>query len=192
MSPFSSVLILGKELRLDPDRGLRELHARSAAAATAFAHGASRIYTLEARLRGQQDSGSAIVLAQLAQLEVPTEAIYAEDLTCSTREEVARLAQLAPLGPVLLLTASYHIARTRRLVAEAGLQASVHAPEALLHLAQPLAREWMLAGIPTPETMEFEGRREAVLSLAETLVRPLPYLLRTRIETHAGRLFRGG
>ena len=60
---FDAVMVMGKELRLDPTRGARELRARAAAASALSRKNAAVLMALEAPLKGQERSGSAIVAA---------------------------------------------------------------------------------------------------------------------------------
>ncbi|HND29242.1 MAG TPA: ElyC/SanA/YdcF family protein [Myxococcota bacterium] len=188
----AAVLVLGKELRLDAARGQRELRARAAAAAAIHRATGCQILTLEARMRGQTQSGARLVCGLLEELGVPGKGVVAEERTRSTRAEVQRLAQLFPGEPVWLLTAVYHQARCRSLVAEAGLrQAGVYRPEDFLGLATEREKEWIVAGIPDAAVLEEEGDREQFFARAERLLRPLPLGLRGRIEVAAGELYRG-
>jgi uncharacterized SAM-binding protein YcdF (DUF218 family) len=192
--PFDAVLIFGKHVGEDPDRNGRELRARAAAAAAAWRAGCPRIATLEARLRGQEDSGSTLVTRWLHELGVPDSAIYARDWTCSTREEVVRgAAWLQETGArtALALTARYHVERVRRLFAEAGVIVTVQTPEGLWRDANPTERAWIDAGVPDADTLRREGAVELRFALLEALVRPLPYRIRADLEIAAGRRYRG-
>jgi hypothetical protein len=195
VAPFDAVLILGKELRRDPDRARRELAARAAAAAAAWRAGAAFVATLEARLRGQADSGSAIVVAMLEELGVPRDAIVAEERTRSTREEaVAGTALFRERGArrPLVVTARYHVPRARRLFDDVGgTFVAVHPPEALWRFASPGERARIAAGEPDARAMADECRVEAVLSTLARGLRPLPRPLRSQLEIRAGAMFRG-
>ncbi len=194
---FDAVVVLGKELRHEPERAMRELRARAAAASAVHRATGATIATLEARLRGQDDTGSAIVRRLLDELGVPEHAVYREDQTRSTREEVARtlhIAQERRWRRVLVVTARYHIPRARRLFAdELGAAALptvvVHGPPALLRLANVAERTWIAAGEPDAATMARECRAEAVLSTLARVVRPLPF--RRSLEIRAGAWLRG-
>ena len=94
-----AVLILGKELRRDPCRGLAELKARSAAAAALLRLGVPVAVSLEAPLRGQLDAGSALVARLLAELGVEEGKLLAAQITRSTREEALEAAALARRRP---------------------------------------------------------------------------------------------
>lgn len=193
-APFDAVLILGKELRRDPERGGRELQARAAAAAAAWRAGAAFVATLEARLRGQDRSGSAIVVEDLRALGVPDAAIVRADQTRSTREEAVLGAALFRERGVrrgLVVTARYHVPRARRLFSEEGAIVAVHAPEALWRWATPRERAWIEAGEPTDAVMAEEGRMEFVLSQLARGLRPFPAPVRARVEIAAGAWFRG-
>ena len=188
----AGVLVLGKELRLDAARGLRELRARSAAAAAIHRATGCKILTLEARMRGQAISGSRLVCGLLEELGVPAAVVRAEERTRSTRAEVQRLSALFPAEPVWLLTAAYHQARCRSLVAEAQLtEAEVFLPENFLGYATEQEKDWINDGIPDDVVMEAEARRERFFGLAERLLRPLPLPLRSGIEVAAGEIYRG-
>ncbi len=193
-APFDAVLILGKELRRDPERARRELRARAAAAAAAWRAGARFVATLEARLRGQDRSGSTIVVEYLAALGVPPDAIVQADSTRSTREEaVDGTALFASRGVRrgLVVTARYHVPRARRLFEEAHAPAAVHAPEALWRWATDTERAWIAEGEPSAEVMEAECRVEALLSNLARAMAPLPASARARLEITAGAWFRG-
>lgn len=194
MFPFDAVLVLGKELRRDPDRGRRELRARAAAAAAAWRAGARRIYTLEARLRGQEQTGSAIVASYLAELGVPAEAIVVDDRTRSTREEVVEAARRFAADGVrrpLAITALYHVHRVLALFEQQGLNVAVNDPEAMWRFADAREREWIGAGTPDERVMAAEGRVERLLGLLGAPLAPLPLALRSRIEIQAGAWLRG-
>ncbi|MDP2307272.1 MAG: YdcF family protein [Pseudomonadota bacterium] len=194
MTPFDAVLILGKELRRDPDRARRELRARAAAGAAAWRAGAPFVATLEARLRGQELSGSAIVADYLAELGVPQRAIVRMDRTRSTREEAVEGAALFVARGVrrgLVVTASYHVPRARRLFADVGAPAAVHAPEGLWRFANATERAWIEAGTPDAAVMAEECRIEAVLSNLARGLALLPVPARSRVEIVAGAWFRG-
>lgn len=188
----AAVLILGKELRLDAARGLRELRARAAAASAVNRATGCRILTLEARMRGQAQSGARLVCGLLTELGVPMAAVTAEELTRSTRAEVQRVSELFPGEPVWLLTAAYHLPRCRSLLYEAGqTQAQVYRTEDFLPLATEQEQAWILEGVPDAAVMEEEGRRERAFGRAERLLGPLPLRLRSRIEVAAGEVYRG-
>jgi hypothetical protein len=193
-APFDAVLILGKELRRDPERARRELRARAAAAAAAWRAGAGFVATLEARLRGQDRSGSTIVAEYLDELGVPASAIVREEVTRSTREEAVAGAALFRERGVrrgLVVTARYHVPRARRLFADVGARGVVHAPEALWRWTNPAERAWIAAGEPDPAVMADECRVEALLSTLARVLAPLPVPVRSRVEITAGALFRG-
>ena len=192
--PFDAVLILGKELRREPERARRELKARAAAASAALRAGAGWVGTLEAKLRGQETSGADLVRELLLEFGVPEARIVLRPITRSTREEAVLGAALfaereAQRG--LVLTARYHVARSRRLFEEAGAAAEVHAPEALWRHATEREREWIAAGTPTAETMAAEAPVERVFGVLEAALRPLPAGLRGMVEIKAGALWRG-
>lgn len=193
--PFDGVLILGKELRRDPERARRELKARAAGAAAAWRAGAAFVATLEAKLRGQGASGSEIVRGYLLELGVPEAAIVVRDVTRSTREEAVEGTALFHARGVrrgLVLTARYHVPRARRLFADAGgAMAVVHAPQSLWRFANAGERAWMEEGEPDERVMADECRIEAVLSVLARSLAPLPAPLRARLEIGAGAWFRG-
>ncbi len=195
MLEFHAVVVLGKELRHSPARATRELRARAAAAAAVHRSTGATVVTLEARLKGQDRTGSSIVAGLLGELGVTSTRIHQEDLTRSTREEVARtlaLAQENGWRRLLVVTARYHIPRTRRLIADSGVTGpvvTVHCPAALLRVANETERDWILGGEPDEHTMRWECRSEAVLSTLERIVRPLPF--RHRLEVRAGAWLRG-
>lgn len=192
--PYDAVLILGKELRRDPARAQRELRARAAAASAALRAGARQVATLEAHLAGQAQSGSALVAELLGKLGVDPAQVVRRDVTRSTREE-------AVLGTSwfcevqarrgLVLTARYHVPRARRLFAEAGADAEVHAPEALWRWASAREREWITAGEPDAAALAVEARTEGLYTALEAAIRPLPHGARAMLEIEAGAWLRG-
>lgn len=174
---IDAVLILGKELRVDPERAHRELRARAAAASVAWRNGARFVGTLEACLRGQARPGSDIVCDYLRQLEVPEEAWVVDRHTRSTREEVvaaARLVQERNLRRLGLVTAAYHLPRARRYLRRLlpPSRAEVFTPESFLQRARGLEQRWIREGIPDATTMAEEGRVERLLSLSPLLFAP--------------------
>ncbi len=189
-----AVLIMGKELLRDPERARRELAARAAAASAALRCGAEVIYTLEARLRGQERSGSHIVREYLLELGVPEDRIVARAQTRCTREEAREGAALVRsrghrrLG---VITASYHVPRTRLYFSrELGPgQFEVVAPENFIQRARPAERVWIEAGTPSAQTLEREGRLESALLLAGRIAGRLP--AGRRLEAAAAALLRG-
>ena len=189
------MLVLGKELRRDPERARRELRARSAAAAVAWRGGARTVLTLEAPLRGQPDAGSAIVAAHLQHLGVPAAAVVCEARTRSTREEALRASALVSargLGRLLVITSGYHVPRARRLLAEhfdAGALA-VHAPTGFLRGATDEERVWIQAGVPAGAALAREERLERRLLWAAAALAWLPGPVRWAVEVQAGALLR--
>ncbi len=191
---FDAVLILGKELRREPDRALRELRARAAAAAAALRAGAACVITLEAHLRGQERSGSALVVGLLGELGVDSTKILRRDLTRSTREEAVLGTACFDERRVrrgLVLTAGYHVARSRRLFAEAGARAEVHAPHAMWRWANAHEREWIAEGEPSAAAVAREARTERAFTALETAIRPLPHSVRAALEIRMGGWLRG-
>jgi hypothetical protein len=192
--PFDACLVLGKELRRDPERARRELKARAAAASAALRAGAGWVATLEAKLRGQEASGAELVREFLLELGVPDARIVMRPVTRSTREEAVlgtALFEERQARRGLVLTARYHVARTRRLFGEASAAAEVHTPEALWRHANPREREWIAAGEPDEDTMAREAPVERVFGLLEGALRPLPVGMRNMVEIGAGVLWRG-
>ena len=111
---FDAVQILGKELRLDPQRVRRELQARSAAASACLRGGVEHVISVEAPLKGQDEAGSEIVRRYLLELGVAPRHMILAQTSYSTREEAIALGELvAEHGwrRVLVVTASYHVGR---------------------------------------------------------------------------------
>lgn len=194
--PFRAVLVLGKAIGRDPERAHRELQARSAAAAAAHRAGAHTVLSLEARLRGQERAGSAIVAEHLVHLGVPPACLVVRESSRSTRDEAVQAAAIAvaqSLGPLLVVTSAYHVARARRIFHEvlgpAGV--SVHGTMALYALANTAERAWIRQGEPSPGTLRREGRVERTLLAAESCIGCLPASLRWGVESWAGTLWRG-
>ena len=194
---FDGVMILGKELRRDRDRAIRELWARSAAAAVVWRElGAQTIVTLEAPLQGQPEAGSDIVVRMLGELGVPRAAIHQEWCTRSTREEALGLRRVADLygwGRVLALTSAYHVPRSRRYFFEVlgRDRVAVMPPEVFSSRARPVERQRILEGAPHPEAMDQERRVEATFLALSRVLRPLPGPLRWELEVLAGGVYRG-
>ncbi len=192
--PFDAVVILGKQLKGDPDRALRELRARSAAASAAWRSGVPVVATLEARLKGQAQSGSSLVMGMLTELGVPGTAIVSADRSRSTREEALVAAELLGargIRRVLVLTARYHTVRARRLFEETGMHVAVHAPDAMWRFANPFERAWIDAGEPDAATLAAEGRTENLWETLGVLIGPLPSRWRHALEVGAGAALRG-
>jgi len=192
---FDAVLVLGKELRRDPERGRAELRARAAAAAVAHRAGVPLVLSLEAQLRGQDQAGSALVAQDLAQFGVPTEAMHLQTVTHSTREEaVVARDVLEQFGGqrLLAITAGYHVSRARAcLVDVLGDQhVAVYAPEAFLQRASGPEQAAIRAGAVTPVVQDAEARTEMLLLSLEWAVRPLPRSFRWQVEIWAGRKLR--
>ena len=194
---FDGVMILGKELRRDRARALRELWARAAAAAVVWRElGAQRIVSLEAPLQGQEEAGSLIVARMLGELGVPAEALHLELCTRSTREEALGLLRVANhygWARVAAITAAYHVPRSRRYFYEVlGPQrVAVLPPEVFLARARPDERQHILAGAPHPEAMDQERKVEATFLALSRVLRPLPGPLRWELEVLAGGVYRG-
>lgn len=190
-----AVIVLGKELRRDPARAIRELRARSAAASIALRQGVPVAVTLEAPLRGQVDAGSALVSRLLAELGVEAARIHAETVTRSTREEAVRSAELARRqgwARLLVVTAGYHRARAQRYFNELdGVDAVVLTPEDLRHRAVASEADWIARAAPDPQALGVERRSERTFLTLARLLRPLPKRLRWRLEIRAGALLRG-
>lgn len=194
-APFGKVQVLGKELRRHPVRALAELRARSAAAAVAWRRGAGQVLTLEAPLIGQSKAGCELVAALLSELGVAPEAVVERSWTTSTREEALaarRLCEDSPGERLLVITSAYHVARARRMFAEAFPpgRVAVHAPEALLRGATAQERAWILAGAPSAQTWADERVPELVLGGLAAALRPLPSAVRWDLEVRAGRWLR--
>ena len=194
--PFDAVQVLGKAIGRDPARAHRELWARAAAAAAAHRTGARRVLTLEAKLRGQQRPGSAIVAEHLASFGVPAQDIIARETSRSTRDEAVQAADLADelgLSRLLVVTSAYHVPRARRIFSDVlgEGRVSVHGTMTFCALAAPDERARILRGEPDASTMVSEGRIEQALLAAECAISLLPHDLRWRLESRAGSLWRG-
>lgn len=192
--PYDAVLVLGKELRGHPERARRELRARAAAAAAAVRAGASFVATLEAKLRGQDESGSTLVLNDLLSFGVPRDRIVFGNSTRSTREEAVLGTSLfieRGVRRALVVTGEYHVSRARRLFVEARSPAEVHSPAAMWRFANAAEREAITQGQATPQTLALEARNEGVLSGLERVLSPLPLGIRSMVEIRAGALWRG-
>ncbi len=194
--PYEAVLILGKELRRDRERALRELRARTAAACTAWRRGVPRIVNLEAPLQGQELAGSEIVAGMLDQLGVPPEARVLRSISRSTREEAVvahSLAGEAQWQRLLVMTTDYHVPRSRQYFDDVfgPGRVMVHSPTAMLRDAGGIARDWIIDGAPDPEAMADEQWVEALFGTLARALSPLPGPLRWRLEVRAGDLWRG-
>ena len=192
---LDAVMVLGKELRRDPERARRELLARSVAAVVALRDGARRVLTVEARLRGQAVSGSALVVEALLARGVRPEQILQRERSRSTREEamMARaLCETHNLGRLGVITAHYHLPRARALFDEhfSPGQVELFTPESFAQRATAEERAVLIAATPTAQTLAEEGRAEAVLFTLARALRPLPDALRFGLEVRAGALLR--
>lgn len=190
-----AVVVLGKELRRDPARGLRELRARAAAATVALRLGVPWAVSLEAPLRGQVDAGSALVARLMDELGAPLDRLVRAEITRSTREEAVQTAWLARSrgwSSLVVVTAGYHQARAQRYFdAIEGVAAQVCVPDAVAAWARPVEARWIAEGHPDPRALAAEGRAERAFGLLGAALRPLPTPLRWRIEIAAGAALRG-
>lgn len=192
---LDGVMVLGKELRRFPDRGLRELRARSAAASVALRDGARLAFALEARLRGQERSGSQLVVEALEALDADRERLVVDERTRSTREEVLaahRLAHEHGLQRIALVTHGYHVPRVRRYM-EATFPAGravVLTPESFLQRARGLERDWIEAATPDEAVYAQEARAERVLGGLAAALSVLPRGLAWQVEVKVGGLYR--
>ena len=193
---FDGVLILGKELKRDRQRALRELKARSAAAAAALRRGAAAVVSLEAPLAGQEEAGSVIVARFLGELGVSPERMILQQTTRSTREEAiigAEVARQQGWSRLLVITAGYHAPRARRLFEEhlGAHRVTVHSPGSMLRHATPQERQWILDGASSDADLASELRVEQLFGTAERALSVLPARIRWSIEVQAGALLRG-
>ena len=188
------VLVLGKELRHYPERARREMRARAAAAAVAWRWGADRVLTLEARLRGQQRSGSDLVIEDLLSFGVPEHAIVVDRTSRSTRDEALLAyehARRLGLRHLTVVTHGYHVERARRIVDELAVPSSVLSPTCFLRGACEAEREAILAALPDERASRQERGPELVFSCLGLMLSPLPTKLRWGLEVGAGALLRG-
>jgi uncharacterized SAM-binding protein YcdF (DUF218 family) len=188
-------MVLGKELRHHPERGMRELRARSAAASVALRDGATRVLALEALLKGQEHSGSRLVCECLQELGVPLGRIQLAEITRSTREEAlegARCVREQGFRRLAVLTHGYHVPRVRRYFGEvlpAG-RFVVCTPETFLQRAQGLERLWIEQGRLDQAALDQERLPETLFGTLGGLLAPLPGPLRWRLEVQAAALYR--
>ena len=141
-------------------------------------------------------AGSQIVRLDLERLGVSFEQMILDTQTRSTREEAVLGAQIARQRGwrrLLVITSAYHVPRARRCFEDAlgPGEVAVHTPEALLQHANEVEREWIVEGSPEQSDMLRECTVEAVFSLAERLLLPLPRRIRWQIEVAAGGVLRG-
>lgn len=191
---FDAVLVLGKELRRDPERARRELRARAAAASAALRAGARFVASLEAKLAGQHESGCDLVFDFLRELGVSEDQIVRASLSRSTREEAVLGTSLFEERGVqrgLVVTARYHVPRSRQLFRDARAPAEVHAPEGLWRWANERERAWITEGAPSTAAMAAEARTEGLFRVLEGALRPLPVAMASLIEIRAGAWLRG-
>ena len=190
-----AIVVLGKELRRDPARGVRELRARAAAATIALRLGVPWAVSLEAPLRGQVDAGSALVARLMGELGAPSARLVRQEVTRSTREEAvqaARLARARGWSSLWVVTADYHRARAQRYFDDLdGVVARVCAPDALVRWARPVEATWISEGHPDPRALAAEVRAERTFEMLGAALRPLPTRLRWRVEIAAGAALRG-
>ena len=194
---FDAVMVMGKELRLDPERGRFELAARAAAASAVLREmqGRGRALSLEATLRGQEESGSQIVQKFWLELGVATEQMVLRNQTYSTRQEAmlaSALMESLEIDRIAVFTASYHLERTRMVFAE---HLDLHRfcvlpPEATLRIANPQERDWILAGAVSAEALDFERARERRWSTLSGGMQWLGQTPRWRLECWMGRVLR--
>jgi uncharacterized SAM-binding protein YcdF (DUF218 family) len=194
---IDAVIVLGKELRRDPERGRAELRARAAAAAVAWAQGVPIVVALEARLRGQDLAGSVMVADDLRRHGVPESAMVLAECTRSTREEaLAVRARCAAHSwrHILVISAAYHLPRARRYFDEvmAGVRVELATPEDMLDGAGASERADILAAETSALALRTEHRAERVLTVLEALLMPLPRRWRWGLEVKAGAWLRGG
>ena len=192
---LDAVMVLGKELRGDPARARRELLARAVAAVVALREGARRVLTVEAKLRGQAESGSALVVTALLARGVQPAQIIQREQSRSTREEAMMAKMLCDehkLGRLGVITAHYHLPRARALFEDhfSPGEVELFTPESFAQRATAVERALIVAATPTAPTLAAEGRAEAVLFTLARALRPLPDAARFAIEVRAGALLR--
>jgi len=151
---------------------------------------------LEGRLRGQAEAGSAMVAAELRRHGVPDSAMVLDEFTRSTMEEALGAQERFienRWSRLLVITAGYHVPRAVRCFEQVlGPEVvTFMAPEQLLEKAGELASASILGGEVSEEALRKEARTEALLSLLETLVSPLPKRWRWGLEVRAGGWLRG-
>ena len=192
---LDAVMVLGKELRGDPARARRELLARAVAAVVALREGARRVLTVEAKLRGQAESGSALVVTALLARGVQPAQIIQREQSRSTREEAMMAKMLCDehkLGRLGVITAHYHLPRARALFEDhfSPGEFELFTPETFAQRATAEERALIVAATPTAPTLAAEGRAEAVLFTLARALRPLPDAARFALEVRAGALLR--
>lgn len=189
-------MVLGKELRRFPWRALRELRARSAALNVALRDGARMGFALEAHLKGQEHSGSQLVVDALEELGADLSNVVVDQITRSTREEVRLAQRLAfehGLSRIALITHGYHVERVRRYVDETFPkpgQGVVLTPENFLQRAQGVERRWIEAATPDEAVYAEEARAELILGGMSRALSVLPRCLAWDIEVQVGGLYR--
>ena len=193
---MTGVLVLGKELRRDRPRALRELAARCTAAAIVHRQGAALVMNLEAPLQGQEEAGSVIARRLLLERGVPESRLYLERSTRSTREEAvrgARVARARGVRHLTVITSAYHVPRARAYFLDVlpPDQVLVACPERFLPLATPEERALLLAGAPDGEAMARECKVEALFLTFARALAPLPPEVRWELEVLAGGVYRG-
>ena len=186
---------MGKELRGDPERGLRELRARAAASSAMARSNGAGLMALEATLKGQEQSGSTIVAELWSELGWDRDDMMLERKTYSTRQEaMLSTAMMKAHGftRVAVFTSSYHQKRTWELFSD-------HLPtnrfevlplEGMLEEATDLERRWIQDGVPSETTLRTEARKERVWTVLSRLGGPLPNSMRWSLECFAGRCLR--
>lgn len=191
--PADAVLVLGKELRGDPARGLAEIRARAAATSAALRLGAGRAVSVEDVLRGQREAGSSLVRDALLHLGVAPARMVIRRVSHCTREEAeaaARLADELGLSRWWVFTACYHVERARDIFHQVlgPARVAVTSPASMLPAANPLERAWIRAGEPTAATQVLEEGRERWLRRVGSLLGLHP--TGTRLETLLGLAWR--
>ena len=151
--------------------------------------------SLEANLKGQDRSGSAIVAEMWVELGWDKSSMILENQTYSTRQEAMLASEMMEkhgFSKLAVFTATYHQKRTRALFAEhlSPDRFKVMVPEDTLGQANIQEKHWIRGGSPSATVIQFEARKERLWILMNRLSRPLPDSLRWRLECSAGRLLR--
>ena len=151
--------------------------------------------SLEAKLKGQDRSGSAIVAEMWAELGWDKSNMILENQTYSTRQEAMLAAELMEkhsLSKLTVFTANYHQERTRRLFLEhlSPDRFDVIVLEDMMGRATIQEKHWIRGGSPSATIVQLESRKERLWTVMNRLSRPLPDVLRWKLECSAGRLLR--
>ncbi len=139
MQKYDAILVLGYLLQED---GLptEELEARIRETAAAYHQGTAPVVLASGgKTEGMQVSEAEAIQRGLVSLGVPEKAIFLEDQSGNTAENIRntlKLAETLSLHRFLIITSDYHVLRTRMTAARYGMHACFQ------KVSLPHDREW--------------------------------------------------